>query len=398
MRRPSSRVSTLVLTLFSVLAASSAPAATEYQCGTGGKPNAATKRCDCPPEKLESTDAKGVSRCVSKPPTTTTTTTPTTVKPKPTNAPKPKPTSEPKPKPTTTATSTVVFPPFPTPTATPKPTPTPTSTQAPQMPLPTATATAKPTPVPTVLAPPPKIPVLACPAGMATIQGGTFPFGGSTTLKTVVGFCLDQAEVTVKDYGGCVATKKCTEPRPFNGTKSINPTEAGDVFCNWKHPKGRETHPVNCVSFPQAESFCASVGKRVPFQPEWEWAARGGAKATTYPWGNQAPSAAFANVCGAECPPNMRIKAPPLGDLNAMFLEADAYPETSPVGAFPLGNSSLFDMAGNVSEWTMPEYTNSMPRMMGSSFRSGDLDNAKVHATFDGTGFWSGIRCALTPD
>lgn len=50
------------------LVASDARAAAEYQCGTGGKANLATKKCDCPAGKVESTDAKAVSRCIAPPP------------------------------------------------------------------------------------------------------------------------------------------------------------------------------------------------------------------------------------------------------------------------------------------------------------------------------------------
>jgi formylglycine-generating enzyme required for sulfatase activity len=122
--------------------------------------------------------------------------------------------------------------------------------------------------------------------------------------------------VTVADYRRCVEAKRCTPP------------ETGGS-CNWGKEE-RNSHPINCVDWNQAKTFCEWTGKRLPTEAEWEKAARGTDK-RTYPWGNEW-DAKKANVSG----------------------DADGFAETAPVGSFPAGASPFhaLDMSGNVWEWT----------------------------------------------
>lgn len=164
---------------------------------------------------------------------------------------------------------------------------------------------------------------------------------------TVATFRLDRTEVTVAAYGECVRAGRCGEPEAYRD-------ERGNYrsFCNWRHPQGRATHPVNCVDFRLATQFCAWAGKRLPTEEEWEYAARAGAEGRKYPWGNDEPNETRLNACGIECPQNLRAKGFPSSP--PLYPASDGWPETAPVGSFPAGASKngVLDLAGNVWEWT----------------------------------------------
>ena len=136
-------------------------------------------------------------------------------------------------------------------------------------------------------------------------------------------FYIDKYEVTVDQYDKCVQSGKCTKP-----------DEGGD--CNWGK-SDRGNHPINCVDWDQARTYCEWVGKRLPTEAEWEKAARG-TDWRKYPWGDQDASCNYAvmddggNGCGKN--------------------------STWPVGSKPNGASpyGAMDMAGNVGEWVADRY------------------------------------------
>ena len=141
-------------------------------------------------------------------------------------------------------------------------------------------------------------------------------------LVPVDTFHIDRHEVTVAAYRQCVQAGQCSRD---SFTTSLS--------CNWGK-EGRDHHPINCVNWEQAQTYCTWAGKRLPTDAEWEKAARG-ADGRIYPWGNEW-AANKANTDRSE----------------------DGFPETSPVEAFPAGASpyGVLDMSGNVFEWTADWY------------------------------------------
>ncbi len=203
-----------------------------------------------------------------------------------------------------------------------------------------------------------------CPGGMLLVPGGTFAMGdleGFPDEKplrqaTVQAFCLDATEVTVAAYAACAREGLCTpaHPHPEWSTLKSREMKRWSDFCNADRVD-RLTHPVNCVVWDQGARYCAARGFRLPTEVEWEYAARGGAEAREFPWGNAPPNGAQANLCGSECePPIAAIR----GAWGALYPADDGWVATAPVGSFPSGDARWghHDLTGNVCEWVSGAY------------------------------------------
>jgi formylglycine-generating enzyme required for sulfatase activity len=125
---------------------------------------------------------------------------------------------------------------------------------------------------------------------MVMLPGGSY----TTTMEytnrevTVKPFLLDVAEVTARAYRSCVWFGKCTKPIHETWKKSlerlVNKYTFGEGFlgsrpdipifygCTYGE-SGKENHPINCVNWEQADAYCSWVGKRLPTEEEWGWAA-----------------------------------------------------------------------------------------------------------------------------
>ncbi|MEP7119381.1 MAG: bifunctional serine/threonine-protein kinase/formylglycine-generating enzyme family protein [Byssovorax sp.] len=213
------------------------------------------------------------------------------------------------------------------------------------------------------VAPPPAVAKTTCPEGSVLIPGGSM-FMGARDLNddakpphevTITGFCLDRTEVTTRAYGSCVEKGRCERALEQVSWPGVSPDakKRYSPFCNAGKPD-RAEHPVNCVAWPMADNYCKKIGRRLPTEAEWEYAARG-SNQRKFPWGDEPPSARLLNACGKECAL--------WGDKHAekhstMYDEDDGFSATAPVGSFPAGAAAhgVMDLAGNVWEWTADYY------------------------------------------
>ena len=120
---------------------------------------------------------------------------------------------------------------------------------------------------------------------------------------------------------------------------------------NWRHPegpgssiKGRENHPVVHVTYADVEAYAQWIGKAIPTEAEWEFAAWGGLPYAEFAWGD-------------ELHPQGKMMANTWqGEFPWQNLKTDGYEGTSPVGAFAPNGYGLYDMIGNTWEWTTDWY------------------------------------------
>ena len=178
-----------------------------------------------------------------------------------------------------------------------------------------------------------------CFSPMIPILGGPFMMGCNTSIDdncnndetpyhevNVPMFEINLTEVTVGQYRTCVEDNgSCSEP------------STSSERCNWGH-SDREAHPVNCVDWYKAQTYCDWGGKRLCSESEWEKAARG-TDGRIYPWDNEEATCERAVMKDGEsgCGEN----------------------RTWAVGSKPAGVYGVYDLAGNVWEWLEDDYHSS---------------------------------------
>ncbi len=222
---------------------------------------------------------------------------------------------------------------------------------------------------------------------MVWIPGGTFDMGSDRHYPverrfrrvSVDGFWLDRAPVTNARFAEFVgATRHTTfaelppNPKDYPGAspeqlkagslvfvRPLQPVSLHDISnwwqfvhgADWRHPRGPNSdnaglddHPVVHVAFSDAEALAGWEGKALPTEAEWEFAARGGLESATYAWGDELMPRGrpMANTWQGRFPHENTL--------------IDGYEGTSPVGAFPPNGYGLYDMIGNVWEWTNDWY------------------------------------------
>ena len=191
----------------------------------------------------------------------------------------------------------------------------------------------------------------------------------------VDGFWIDEHPVTVAEFrrfvratGYRTVAERAPDPAQYPGADpallrpgslvffpTAGPVDLRDVAqwwrytlgADWRHPQGPgstlnglDRHPVTHVAAADADAYAAWAGKELPTEAEWEFAARGGLEGAIFSWGDElAPGGrAMANTWQGQFP--------------WQNLKQRQRRGTSPVKSFPPNGYGLYDMAGNVWEWT----------------------------------------------
>lgn len=223
---------------------------------------------------------------------------------------------------------------------------------------------------------------------MVWIPGGEFWMGSDHPMFNdsrpwhrvyLDGFWIDKTVVTNKQFARFVGdsgyktiAERPPDPKDYPGAQTDKLVAGSMVFeppkqsvllddhyqwwnyvpgANWRHPEGpdsdirhRQDHPVVQIAYDDAVAYCSWEGGRLPTEAEFEYAARGGLDRKQYAWGDDfKPDGKFAaNTFQGHFPDHNTAE--------------DGYASTAPVGSFPANGYGLYDMAGNVWEWTSDWY------------------------------------------
>jgi sulfatase modifying factor 1 len=169
-----------------------------------------------------------------------------------------------------------------------------------------------------------------------------------------------------KDYPGAIA--EMLKPGSVVFRKPPGPASLSDHLrwwsyvpgTDWRHPLGPSSnldgmaaHPVVHISIEDAEAYAGWAGKDLPSEAEWEYAARGGLDGVEYAWGN-------------ELMPDGHVRANTWqGEFPWQNLKCAGFEGTSPVGFFLPNGYGIYDMIGNVWEWTSDWYQSRHPTPSG---------------------------------
>lgn len=225
------------------------------------------------------------------------------------------------------------------------------------------------------------------------LPGGTFVMGSDAHYPEeapvhrvqVDGFGIDATPVTNAEFAAFVdatgyqtVAERPLDPAEFPGAPAENLVPGSMVFtatpgpvdlrhisqwwtwlpgASWRNPEGptssvddRAQHPVVHVAHEDAAAYAAWAGAALPSEAEWEYAARGGLEGAEFTWGDDArpDGRAMANTWSGPDFPWHR----PAGD---------GWARTSPVATYPANGFGLYDMCGNVWEWTDDWYSDVHP-------------------------------------
>ncbi|WP_396617489.1 formylglycine-generating enzyme family protein [Lysobacter soli] len=227
----------------------------------------------------------------------------------------------------------------------------------------------------------------SAPEGMVWIPGGTFLMGSDHHYPEeapahkvkVDAFWMDEHAVTndqfarfVAQTGYVTSAERPAKAEDYPGADPAMLAPASVVFippagpvdlrnpyqwwhyvagANWRHPRGPDSsiadlgdHPVVHVAFEDALAYARWAGKDLPTEAEWEFAARGGLHAAEYVWGDELT------------PGGVHLANTWQGVFPHENLVVDGHRWTAPVRSYPANGYGLYEMAGNVWEWTTDWY------------------------------------------
>lgn len=223
--------------------------------------------------------------------------------------------------------------------------------------------------------------------GMVRIDGGSFVMGSDHHYPeerpahkvAVDGFWIDRNAVTNREFarfveatGHVTLAEKPADPADYPGADPAMLAPASVVFvpppgrvdlrnhynwwqyvpgADWRHPRGPDSsleglddHPVVHVAYEDAMAYAQWAGKDLPTEAEWEFAAKGGRDGTEFAWGDEL------------VPEGRHMANTWQGEFPWQAEAADGFLWTAPVGSFDPNGYGLYDMIGNVWEWTRDWY------------------------------------------
>lgn len=225
-------------------------------------------------------------------------------------------------------------------------------------------------------------------AGMKFVEGAEFLMGSENHYPeeapvrraTVGNYWIDEYPVTNRQFAEFVdATRYTTfaelapDPKDYPGMPPEMAVPGSAVFtptsgpvplnnpgiwwkfvfgADWRHPQGPDSaiadimdHPVVQIAYADAKAYAEWAGKDLPTEAEWEFAARGGLEQSNFAWGD------------ALTPDGRRMANYWEGEFPWQKTAESRFDRTSPIGAFPPNGFGLYDMIGNVWEWTSDWYS-----------------------------------------
>ena len=238
---------------------------------------------------------------------------------------------------------------------------------------------------------------------MVLIDGGTFRMGSEEFYpdekpvyeREVDSFWIDRFEVTNEQYarfvdetGYLTVAEREMDPADFPGAARADLVPGALVFtptagpvdlrnwrnwwrwvpgASWRHPLGpgssiedRLNHPVVHVSFEDATNYALWSDSRLPTEAEHEYAARGGVDGARFAWGDEPYPGGVPQANSW---------------LGHFPYDNQGVGGTAPVGSYPANGYGLFDMIGNVWEWTSDYYTPRHVRLSDRPVDAGKRQN-----------------------
>lgn len=217
------------------------------------------------------------------------------------------------------------------------------------------------------------------PGGRFEMGGDTYPEEGPVREVEVPGFWIASHEVTNREFAEFVAAtgyvtvaERTPDPAQYPDIPAdklvagsaifVAPTDMSQGFnplswwrfapgADWRHPKGpdssiegKDDYPVVHVAYEDALAYAQWKGHELPTEAQWEYAARGGATRAKYAWGD-----AFS-------PDGQYMANTWQGIFPVQNTRNDGYYGLAPGGCYPPNGYGLYDMIGNVWEWTQSTY------------------------------------------